>query len=117
MYSPKVELTLGSLLCLCSLCLSSLGRVQLLVVGCPGSLVVGVCLLLALGSGSDSSLLVGVLAAPGSSRGGASRSSVHGSLWGSKHLGSLVGTAADRHTHTVGNNHDMHPYQVKNPVQ
>jgi hypothetical protein len=76
---------LGSLLlCLCSLCLSSLGRVQLLVVGCPGSLVVGVCLLLALG---------GVLAGPGSCGRRSSRSSVHGSLWGSKHLCSLVGTA------------------------
>ena len=89
-----VELTLGSLLCLGSLSLSCLSCIQLLVVGGPGCLVVGVSLGLSLSRGGSSCLLVGVLAGPGSSSGGSSRRPIHRSLWSSIHLSSLVGTAA-----------------------
>ena len=83
------SLLLGLCLCLCS--------VQLLVVGGPSCLVVGVRLRLALSSRCGCCLLVRVLACPGVGRRSSARSPVHWSrLRTAKHLGTLIGTTGGR---------------------
>ena len=89
------QLTLSSLLGLCL----GLSCIQLLIVGSPCCLVIGI----GLGLSRSSSLLVGVLSSPWRSSRSPSRTSVHGAwLWASKHLGSLIRTTVwvqerDRH--------------------
>ena len=96
MWPPTLASLLGLSLCL-GLCLG-LGSIQLLVVGSPGGLVVGVRLSLALRGGrccsEGRSLLVGVLGSPGVA-GRCTRSSEHGARLGAaEHLPPLERSTA-----------------------